>query len=230
MRTRPQLSLISNKYICNLCNGPIVRIQPGALGLRCLCCRSTYIHRSICHVFEQLVTDKNSTIYELSVHGAFYKYLRKRFRYLSASDFKENVPLGTMFDGNLIQNVEKLSFFPESFDVVTATEVFEHVANDLMGFSEINRVLKPKGKFIFTVPLNTSAETIVRARRKEDGNVEHLLAPEYHGDYLRNGILTFRTYGTDIQKILNEAGFQDVTIYNVTSPGNVVKPVICCIK
>ena len=40
-----------------------------------------------------------------------------------------------------------------SFDLCTSTEVFEHMPDDLNGFSEIRRVLRPGGRFVFTVLL-----------------------------------------------------------------------------
>jgi ubiquinone/menaquinone biosynthesis C-methylase UbiE len=135
-----------------------------------------------------------------------------------------------MYDGKLIQNVEKLSFFSESFDVVTSTEVFEHVANDLDGFREVFRVLKTNGKFIFTVPLELNAKTVTRAILKSGGVIEHILEPEYHGDYLRNGILAFRNYGVDIIDTLKSVGFTEVIIYNVQSQFKKMKPVISCVK
>jgi len=220
-----------NKLLCNLCGGPIVRIGRGKFNLRCLACRSTFIHRALCHVFEKFSFSENTIVYELSVHGSFYKYLKKRYKNLTASDYIDSVPFGTMREGRLIQDVEKLSFFSESFDVVTSTEVFEHVANDLKGYQEVHRVLKPGGKFIYTVPLELfTRKTITRAYIKEDGTLEHILPPEYHGDYLRKGILAFRNYGIDIYDILKKVGFQDVKIYNVRTHFDLWDPVICCTK
>lgn len=219
-----------NKLLCNLCGGPIVRIGRGALNVRCLACRSTLVHRALCHVFDKFSFSENTIIYELSAHGSFYNYLKNQYKNLTTSDYLDSVPFGTMREGRLIQNVEKLSFFSESFDVVTSTEVFEHVANDFRGYLEVYRVLKPGAKFIFTVPLDFTRETITRAYLKEDGTLEHILPPEYHGDYVRKGILAFRNYGIDIHDILKKVGFQDVTIYNVKTHFDLSNAVICCTK
>lgn len=54
---------------------------------------------------------------------------------------------------NVIQgNAEKLSFPDESFDLVVAFDVLEHINDDRKAVSEINRVLKKNGLFYMTVP------------------------------------------------------------------------------
>ncbi len=74
-------------------------------------------------------------------------------------------------------------------------------------WSEIHRVLKSGGLHVFTVPLKFDSPTIERAIIREDGSIQHLLPPEYHGDPLRGKILAFRTFGYDIFNTLAESGF-----------------------
>ena len=47
---------------------------------------------------------------------------------------------------------EKLPFEDESFDVVTALDVVEHLDDDIAGLKEMNRVLKKGGKTLIFVP------------------------------------------------------------------------------
>jgi len=47
---------------------------------------------------------------------------------------------------------ERLPFADESFDVVTALDVVEHLDDDVAGLKEINRVLKTGGKTLIFVP------------------------------------------------------------------------------
>lgn len=47
---------------------------------------------------------------------------------------------------------DKLPFPDESFDAVTAWEVFEHLENPFFAMREVWRVLKPMGKFFMSVP------------------------------------------------------------------------------
>jgi len=119
----------------------------------------------------------------------------------------DGVPPGGELDGIRCENVECLTFANESFDLITSTDVFEHVEDDIRGFREIARVLKPGGAFIFTVPLDETSPTLIRGKRAADGSIHHLAPPEYHGDPMRGmTVYTWRTYGIDITDRLAQAG------------------------
>jgi ubiquinone/menaquinone biosynthesis C-methylase UbiE len=69
-----------------------------------------------------------------------------------------------MVDLIVNQDVQKLTYENDSFDVITSNQVFEHVPNDIQGFSECFRVLrKGGGALIFTVPLYDTPSTIRKA-------------------------------------------------------------------
>ncbi len=51
-------------------------------------------------------------------------------------------------------SIENIPFKDESFDVVVALEVIEHVSNVQKSFSDVKRVLKKKGHFIFSTPIH----------------------------------------------------------------------------
>ena len=55
-----------------------------------------------------------------------------------------------------IASAEKLPYKANSFDMVLCTEVLEHVPDWKKAVKEIERVLKPKGRAIVTVPLEKS--------------------------------------------------------------------------
>lgn len=80
------------------------------------------------------------------------------------------------------------------------------------GFAELRRVLRPGGRLVFSVPLSPAAPTIERARLLKDGEVEHLLPPEYHGDRIRGRgrVLAYRNYGFDVLERVAAQGFRDV--------------------
>lgn len=231
--------IMKKKYKCNICGGLIVQLPKilfknrakGPFGYRCISCRSTYVHWALYEVFSLLDLPKTSLVYELSSHGAFYKYLKLNFDYLTTSDYMPEITSGTMYKGRTMQDVENLTYFTGTFDAVTSTEVFEHVAHDHKGFTEVLRILKPGGVFCFTVPLNLNLDkTIERAYLDKNNQIVHLLEPEYHGDYMKNGILAFRNYGIDILDKLKEAGFSSAEIFIVNNKYNFSKEVIVCKK
>ncbi|MCS6886461.1 MAG: class I SAM-dependent methyltransferase [Acidobacteriota bacterium] len=51
-----------------------------------------------------------------------------------------------------ISRLEQLGYLSESFDLVTALDVLEHVDQDLKAMAEIYRILKPGGAVVITVP------------------------------------------------------------------------------
>ena len=194
---------------CNLCNSFIIRINKTILGTRCMACKSTQIHRAVGLTISNLNINKKAHVYELSSRGALHKYLKRNYINLYYSEFFDDIPSGEYYNGILCQNVQNLTFNNNMFDLVTSTEVFEHVPNDILGFSEVFRVLKNGGIFLFTVPYNPNDKTIERVKIDKNGNYIHLLPPEYHGDRIRGArnVLAFRNYGYDIKERLEKIGF-----------------------
>jgi len=195
-----------------------VRLNNTMLGVRCVVCGAAPIATSIANVLIKYVPDyKSKKIYELSARGAFYEFLNKNVENIVFSEYMDDVSPGNSKDGVLCQDVQHLTFDDGEFDICTSTEVFEHVPDDLKGLKEIFRVLRDNGLFIFTVPLNEVEKTVERAMIKE-GEIVHLLDPEYHDDSIRGvgKVLVFRDYGRDIVKKLQTIGFSNVDIVNET--------------
>jgi len=209
--------LFSSK--CNLCGWPLSRL-PGPARDRCLRCFSTPIHRAVGVVINGQDLSPDSEVYELSSKGALVRYLRKRFRNLRFSEFFDDTPPGDYRKGVQCQDLQALTFADNSFDLITSTEVLEHVPDDGRAFREMARVLKPGGVAVFTVPLLESASTLERARLGEDGRINHMTEPQYHFDRLRGAgkVLAFRSYGLDICDRLQSAGF-NASIRTVSEPG-----------
>jgi SAM-dependent methyltransferase len=169
-------------------------------------------------------------VYELSSKGALVAYLRKRFPHLTCSEYFDDVAPGDFKGSTQCQDVQSLTYQDGAFELVTSTEVFEHVPDDARGFREIYRVLRPGGYFVLTVPLSGSDATVERAVIR-DGQVLNLLPPEYHGDRIRGlgRVLAFRNYGTDICSRLEATGFA-AEIRTITQPEYAIRDarVIVC--
>lgn len=105
------------------------------------------------------------------------------------------------------EDVTRLSFADASLDAVVSFDVLEHVPDYERALSEFARVLRPGGTLIATFPFTDTAETVVRAGIDDDGNVFHLLEPEYHGDPISGGVLCFHHFGWDILEVARRAGF-----------------------
>lgn len=162
---------------------------------------------------------QNIHAYELSARGPLVEYLKRKCKNLTTSEFYPDENMGEVHNGVLCQDVQKLTFDSYSFDLATSTDVFEHVPDDSLGLKNIYRVLKPAGRAIFTVPL-WGDETVQRAKLGRHGEMEHLLAPEYHGDPISSSgkILAFRNYGYDILNLLESVGFKSAQIVSPDLP------------
>ena len=145
---------------------------------------------------------------ELSARGPLATHLVRHARKVALSEYFTDTATGTVRDGVRCEDVQRLTYADASFDVITHTEVLEHVPDDSRALVELRRVLRPGGVMLFTVPLHDGVRTIERARLL-DGRVTHLRPPAYHRDPLRSGagILAFRDYGTDIIERVQAAGF-----------------------
>jgi SAM-dependent methyltransferase len=199
---------------CPLC-GPsvVVRLSASPIGARCLRCAASGITMALVSVLQREVGSLAALhVYELSSRGPLVEWLRRHAGRLTCSEWFDGASPGQMVDGIQCQDVQRLTFAPASFDVCTSTEVFEHVPDDARGFAELRRVLRPGGRLAFSVPLSPAAATIERARLRRDGEVEHLLPPEYHGDRIRGRgrVLAYRNYGLDVLERVAAQGFRDV--------------------
>jgi SAM-dependent methyltransferase len=203
-------AMAARPFRCPVC-GPslLLRLAPNVIAVRCLRCTASAITLSLVSVLGAVRPRLDGlSVYELSARGPLVEFLRRRAANLTTSEYLDGVPPGTARGGVRCEDVQQLTFRDASFDLCTSTEVFEHVADDARGFREVRRVLRSGGAFVFTVPLR--GDTTVERAQVRDGQIVHLLPPEYHGDRIRgrNRVLAFRTYGLDIVDRLRTAGFE----------------------
>ena len=151
-------------------------------------------------------------IYELSCSSSIHETLKALPSYY-CSEYFDDVSPGTMTpEGIRCEDLKKLSFKDNFFDLVISEDVLEHVDDYERAFLEIYRVLKPGGYHIFTIPLYGDRKTRKKSLIK-NGKIVHLLPQEYHGDPVRGKILVFNEFGTDLGDILEKSGFQSEFIF-----------------
>jgi SAM-dependent methyltransferase len=208
-------------FRCPFC-GPslLVRWADHEHAIRCLSCAAGAVHLSLGAILRKLHPHaRGLRVLELSARGPLVNYLRRSGALLTTSEFLDGVEPGSERDGVRCEDVQRLSFADNSFDLVTHTEVFEHVEDDLAGFRELFRVLAPGGVTLFSVPIDPSARTCERVEREGD-TLRYLQTPEYHDDRLRGQakVLSWRDYGGDIVDRLRSVGFESAWIESV--PGH----------
>lgn len=199
---------------CPYC-GPtlFVRLRRDAIGVRCIRCAASAIHLVMGWALRDHVSDLAACdVCELSARGPLAGFLKRTAKSAALSEYFADVEPGAYRNGVRCEDVQRLTYADASFDLVTHTEVLEHVPDDARAFAELHRVLRPGGIMLFTVPLYGGHPTIERARLR-DGTVEHLMEPAYHTDPLRGeGILAFRDYGNDVVDRLRAAGFAEASV------------------
>ena len=163
------------------------------LNSECPKCHSRSRHRGLFFLYKEILNEKRS---KRILHFAPEVYLVKilksnqQHEYHTADLFMENV--------SFKEDLQKLSFKDNSYDIVLNNHVLEHIFDDRKAIKEIQRILKPKGKAIITVPGNWKKKT------------KKFLTLQNNGHY--------RDYGFDfiilLKKIFSKVSIKKLNEYN----------------
>jgi len=107
------------------------------------------------------------------------------------------------------ENHESLSFDDESIDLMVSSHVLEHVPSPRAALTEAFRVVRPGGRYAFSVPMRhpLPQQSIVCAE-VVDGEVVHLRSdPKYHKSPEGEPALVFTIFGVDLLDLLRDIGF-----------------------
>ena len=145
-------------------------------------------------------------IYEPGLIGPFRKHLRSLPGYKS-SGFWSNVKPGDWNGDVQCQDLMRLTYEDESFDLVLTSDIFEHVRRPFEGFREVDRVLKHGGLHIFSVPVKHPIPSETVSRVDTGGTVDIPILPEhYHGAPMGGRALVYTDFGEDMTEIMSKDG------------------------
>jgi SAM-dependent methyltransferase len=133
-----------------------------------------------------------------------------------ATQFYPGIGLGQMHRGFRNEDLQRLTFPDDTFDLFLSLDVFEHIPDPRLAFSEIWRTLKPGGLMLSTFPVRKEQVAAIEARAIFDGNriVTHLKEPQYHGNPVSSdGSIVTVDYGYEIHKKIAEWAPFDVRVY-----------------
>lgn len=163
------------------------------LNSECPQCHSRSRHRGLFFLYKEIINKKEN---KRILHFAPEIYLIKdieindQHEYHTADLFMENV--------SFKEDLQNLSFKDNSYDIVLNNHVLEHISNDKRAIKEIQRILKPRGIAIITVPGNWKKKT------------KKFLTLQNNGHY--------RDYGFDfvilLKKIFSKVFIKNLNEYN----------------
>jgi hypothetical protein len=114
------------------------------------------------------------------------------------------------------QDLTKLTYPDRSFDLAVTQEILEHVPDLPSAMYELARILRPGGVMLSTFPFRWEAQDTEVSARLRNGQIEHLMVPQYHSDPQRSeGALVFQTPGWDVLDLAAKSGF---SISSATPP------------
>lgn len=143
--------------------------------------------------------NENLCILNLCSQGKVHE-LYKTFSGYRCGEYFDGVASGAYLDGIMCIDLQDIPFEDNYFDFIITEDVLEHVWDITRALNEINRVLKPGGKHIFTVPVH---ENIVTMSRKNNQ------LEVFHGDPLRpEGAKVFTDFGRDIVSFIDKFGMK----------------------
>jgi SAM-dependent methyltransferase len=169
---------------------------------KCSVCKSVPRQRHLQHILDRFFpTWQSNAIHESSPSNDFIsRYAAKNY---SSSQFFHDIPLGDYHQNTRCENLEKLTFSDESFDIFITQDVFEHIFNPNLAAKEIMHVLKPGGAHIFTAPKHKSVTKSHSRAMLVDDKVVHLKEEQYHGNPIDDGkSLVTWGYGDDFEVLL----------------------------
>ena len=171
--------------------------------------------RAAMHLFKQeCAPPHDAEIYLTEQNTDLYSWMKRNYASVVGSEYlgSEHSPGENNSDGIRHESLTNLSINDESIDYILSFDVLEHIPNYRSAIHECARVLRPGGQMLFSVPFCIdSNDHIVRARMSDEGEIEHILKPEYHGDPMNNsGCLCFYHFGWHLLDEFRDAGFDHV--------------------
>ena len=180
------------------------------------------------------------SVYNTEAHGQMHEIFASKFASYTASEYvSPTAKPGSvhMTAVGLVrhEDLRNLSFPNNSFDLVLSAEVFEHIPDPYLALSEVFRVLKPGGAYLWTVPMNPdihSRDAQLSLLSKDGKRFDaaepvstvpdgpKIKAPQFHGDPLSpQGIVVFQIFGAgELLPKMCKLGFNSTRTWNIYSP------------
>jgi SAM-dependent methyltransferase len=183
---------------------------------RCVRCRSIPRYRATINALNRFFAGwKDMSIHESSPGTISSAFIQMKCANYSISQYFPDVKLGAQSkDGVRCEDLTKMTFADNSFDLFITQDVFEHVFNAGKAFAEINRVLKPGGAHVFTMPWYPDLKRTVQRAEIADEVIRYLEEPVYHGNPVsKEGSLVVNDWGMDFVPFIEQHSGMDTMVF-----------------
>ena len=206
----PGFEVKSEHGYCDICEKEVdFRIDGEFLRNHFICteCKSLPRQRAFLHALKMCRPDwRTACMHESSPGGPSSDFLFRHAKNYSISHYYPELESGEMGpEGAICEDLEKMSYPDNVFDVFITQDVMEHIFDISAAFNEVKRVLKPGGFFLFTVPYYKDLpKSFCRAKRLSDGSVRLYSRAVYHGNPVdEKGALVTWDYGRDFPELVS---------------------------
>lgn len=208
----------ANEGYCVICKKETRFLEYGSWkrdDYRCQLCNSIPRQRALIYALNLFYADWPSlVIHESSPCGPSSDFLRDKCKSYTASHYFMDIPAGQHKGVYRCENLEKMTFPSDSFDLFITQDVFEHVMRPGPAFAEIARVLKPSGEHVFTLPWYKDKKKSTKRARIENGKIVNLEPPIYHGNPInKTGSLVTYDFGMDLFDIIHNSSGLNTLVY-----------------
>lgn len=173
------------RFSCPLCgyHGPFMD-HTAETGLRrharCPACRSLERHRLQYLVLERVLAGREPPrVLHVAPEPFLADYLRSRARTYSSADL-------VMGGVDHVVDLRAMPFAASSFDLVFASHVLEHIAEDDSALAGIRRIIAPGGIAVLPVPLVAERTVEYPAPNPHESGHVRAPGPDYFDRYLRH--------------------------------------------
>ena len=176
------------------------------------------VHYVLAHATAD-VPDHDFRLYAPEAMTAYASFLRGTNTKFLGSEYTTDPRMRDWLYPIPHEDLHKLSFPDMAFRAAVVNEVFEHLPFLDKALGELARILMPGGKLVSMFPFGAASErSLVRAAMTENGQINYLLPPQYHGNPVdEKGSLVFEIPGWDILDRTRAAGFRTATMQWVYS-------------
>ncbi|UAX95114.1 methyltransferase domain-containing protein [Ensifer adhaerens] len=189
--------------------------------LTCMSCPNGSVprERALALVLEEALPNwRDLKIHECSpIDRGISVKLKREAKDLIQTQFYPDLPRGSTTRKFRNEDLQKLTFPANTFDLFISLDVMEHIPDPKAAIYEIWRHLKPGGYMLCTWPVRKYQVEAIdhRVAFNEDGTIKEYLKPEeWHGNPVdAKGALVTVDYGYDIHQAIALWAHFDVRVY-----------------